>query len=66
MPTAPLVKCGENGCRARVSHGRCREHAKQFEQRRGTAEERGYDWNWKKLRRWFIRQPENVLCAHCN
>ena len=63
MPTAPLVLCAERGCSVRVPRGRCSEHAKQFEGRRGTRHERGYDQAWVKLRNWFIKQ--SVLCAHC-
>lgn len=37
-----------------VSHGRCPRHARQQEQRRGTAHARGYTQDWVKFRPIFI------------
>jgi 5-methylcytosine-specific restriction endonuclease McrA len=39
------------------------EAIKRYDRQRGTAAQRGYDATWKKLRDWFLRQPENVVCA---
>lgn len=33
---------------------------------RGSACERGYDADWQVFRRWFLMQPNNIICADCN
>jgi 5-methylcytosine-specific restriction protein A len=32
---------------------------------RRSRQERGYDVQWEKLRAWFVIQPGNQLCRHC-
>lgn len=65
MPMAPLRYCSQPGCSTRVTKGRCAAHRQQHERYRGSRIARGYDAQWLKLRAWFIRQPENVLCCLC-
>jgi hypothetical protein len=55
MPTAPLRPCAASGCPTLVHHGRCPIHARQQEQYRGTAHQRGYtSRDWQPFRRRFL------------
>lgn len=68
MPTAAPTVCSAFGCSAKVSHGRCPKHRSQRNQQidaqRGTAKERGYDANHRRLRiAAFIR--DGWKCADC-
>lgn len=75
MSLAPLRPCpgppGQPRCphRAVVPSGHCpacsQAYEHHVEHRRGSRIARGYDQQWLNLRAWFIRQPENVLCALC-
>ena len=38
---------------------------KRYDQRRGSAAERGYGARWRKYREWFLGHPVNVLCGMC-
>ena len=67
----PMRPCLEPRCPTLVpvtsgTRGRCPAHAREHERFRGSRIERGYDNAWLKLRAWFIRQPENVLCRMCS
>ncbi len=57
MPTALLKPCpGDGGrCTALVPSGRCPVHAREVEQRRGSASARGYDSAWRALTHRFRR-----------
>lgn len=37
-----------------MTRGKCSEHARQAEQRRGSASERGYDRTWQRFRLHFV------------
>lgn len=75
MPQRSLRPCSYPGCPALVrGSSRCPAHqqSKQLEDRerraltdakRPSAAARGYDAGWARYRKWFLRQPENVLCA---
>lgn len=68
MPTAPLHRClGAKGqhCPTLVKGTRCAACEKGYDQRRGTAQERGYTKKWHRARSSFLRRPENVLCVEC-
>ena len=39
--------------------------ASAFTLRQGSRQARGYGADWERLRDWFLRQPENVLCRAC-
>ena len=69
MPYAPAKPCSLPSCPDFRTPGSryCATHAPQFAQqeqdRRGTATERGYSSRWARYRKWFLSQPENILCA---
>lgn len=69
MPSRPLGPCTYPGCpgRATAGHGRCETHARQdrqrFDQQRGTAAERGYDAEWRRIRLAVLHnQPWCMAC----
>ena len=37
----------------------------EYDKRRGTAAQRGYDSRWQKASKLFLSRPENALCADC-
>lgn len=50
-----LRPCAEPRCPELVARGRCAQHGRQKEQRRGTAHQRGYTWHeWQPFRRRFL------------
>lgn len=67
MPTKPKRPCGHPGCRELTTERLCEPHAKAVrqatDQRRGTAHERGYDHEWRRTSKQFLRA--NPLCRHC-
>jgi len=64
--------CAYPGCAALVDGGvrHCDKHGqkvqkkiqKQADERRGSANDRGYTYRWRKYSSWFLNQPENVMC----
>jgi 5-methylcytosine-specific restriction enzyme A len=60
MPTAPRRPCRQSGCGHLVARdapgGRCPTHARAYDQRRGTATERGYDAAWARFSTAWRRQ----------
>lgn len=56
MPSALLRPCAQPGCPNRVPSGRCSEHARQADTRRGTATERGYTYRWHQESRAHLRR----------
>lgn len=60
--------CAWLGCGAIVPGGEryCEKHKKrvqkQDDKRRGSANDRGYTYRWRKYSSWFLKQPENVMC----
>jgi len=59
MPTRPATPCRTPRCPAIAGpRGLCAGHARDYERRRGTAAERGYDAAWRELRRFILaRDP---------
>lgn len=53
MPVAPLTLCVEPRCPNRVTKGRCPTHARAYDLRRGTAQQRGYDGTWAAYSKAF-------------
>ena len=64
MPTRAFTPCSQPGCPTLVDHpGRCAEHIRTKDRRRGTAAARGYDTRWQQLRASHLhREP---LCRRC-
>jgi 5-methylcytosine-specific restriction protein A len=60
---APLRRCVHQGCPTLVKQGRCPAHEKTYDQRRGTAQERGYTYRWHLARTQFL--SEHPLCIEC-
>ena len=66
-PRRPLRPCRRPGCPELVeAPGYCEKHKsgaeREYDQRRGTAAERGYNWRWQKYRLWFLKQAGNQVC----
>lgn len=57
----PLRACTYPGCLELVPGGRCRRH--QPGKMRLSARALGYDADWERLRRMFLRR--NPMCAEC-
>ena len=64
MPYKPLRPCLQPGCPELVSKGYCDKHKKdkEYDRRRGTANQRGYTYRWQKYSRHFLSRPDNVFC----
>lgn len=60
-----LRVCPEPGCPALIERGttggRCRTHARQIEQARGTRQQRGYDRDFDAAK----RDPTYLNATHC-
>lgn len=71
MPWATKKPCGHPGCGELVSGARyCEKHLlpksegrRKYDRFRGSAASRGYDRNWKAVRREFLE--EHPLCEDC-
>ena len=67
MPSRSKRPCKGIGCPALVDSGycdKCQPKAHKADRdARGSAQERGYDWQWKQARDMFLRG--NPLCAQC-
>jgi len=57
MPSAALKPCVHPGCIELVRSGSlCAEHRRLREQERGSANVRGYDYAWRRIREAFLRK----------
>ena len=67
MPSRPRHPCGTPGCANLTDRQYCDDHAesarKQFEQFKGSAASRGYDWAWQKLA--VTHKRKHPLCVEC-
>jgi 5-methylcytosine-specific restriction protein A len=68
MPTKPKTLCSRPGCNGLVDDLGCSVCGKKramrwADSRRGTAAERGYGNDWRKLRNRYIKQ--NAMCERC-
>lgn len=60
-PRRPLQPCLEPGCPKLVERGRCKQHRREHDRRRGSFRERGYT-----RRRWDrLRAEHLVIEPHC-
>lgn len=67
MPWKPKHPCGVRGCPALTDERFCPQHERQQQQRydqaRGSAAARGYDYRWRRLERSILaRDP---ICMKC-
>lgn len=69
MPRKPKKPCSYPGCPELVESGQsyCEKHRKlrqkQYDKKRGTSAQRGYDARWRRIRRMVI--AEEPLCREC-
>jgi 5-methylcytosine-specific restriction protein A len=68
MPIQPPRPCNKQGCRNKqVANGYCTEHYKArvayYDSLRLSAQERGYDSTWTRLRNMYLRQYP--ICNRC-
>lgn len=68
MPSKPLRPCSVPGCPNQATHGgKCAAHyaarQREIDQDRPTAAARGYDADWQKIRRAFLKR--HSWCARC-
>ena len=67
MPMKSPHACNKSGCKEITNNRFCdahqRQYDKQYEDRRGSAAERGYDGNWQKLR--DAKLAQDPLCERC-
>ena len=68
MPFAPPRPCTSPGCPALVTGrwSRCEKHLTPRYRnggKRPSASAQGYDRKWRRLRSWFLSQPENAICC---
>ncbi len=65
MPLMKLCRCGKvidfgqscDACAQKAEQSR-----KEYDRRRGTANQRGYTYRWQKYSRHFLSRPDNVFC----
>ena len=68
MANRALKFCAWSGCSELVQGGTryCEKHAKlsqqQADERRGSANERGYTSRWNRYSKAFLKKPENQIC----
>jgi 5-methylcytosine-specific restriction protein A len=67
MPKLLATPCSYPNCPEVTRDQYCSTHkkhvAKQYDRIRGSSTKRGYDYRWRKVRKWFLR--ENPLCVEC-
>ena len=67
MAIRPKKQCNHPGCPDLTLHGQCDKHSKQaskrWDSRRGTAQDRGYDGTWQKVRE--MKASRDPLCEEC-
>ncbi|RPE27300.1 holin [Kitasatospora cineracea] len=65
MPRRALTVCNIPGCPEFTDKGRCEDHRREAEQRRGTARQRGYGTTHTRRFRAAVlaRDPQCTLCG---
>lgn len=65
MTDKPLRECAHPGCHELTRNNRCDKHRKQtlFEAQRETSNQRGYNYQWGKVRAKFL--STHSLCDTC-
>ena len=67
MPSSPPIACR---CGGRSRDGVCdrcgprrKQYQRDYDSRRGTSTERGYDYEWQQFRKRYL--AEHPLCCDC-
>ncbi len=63
MPRKPMKPCKHPGCPHLTHDKYCETHSKVLYERRPNASKRGYDNNWRAIRKSFLKR--NPLCESC-
>lgn len=63
MPYKPKKPCNQPACHELTNETYCQQHKRDYDRKRGTAAERGYDWRWNKYSRWY--RMNNPICVMC-
>lgn len=63
VATSALKVCNHPGCYAATRESYCPNHARRPKDTRGHAAERGYDYQWQKLRKAYWQA--HPLCEEC-
>lgn len=67
MPPRPKKPCSHPGCAKLTEHKFCPDHVKaeqwRNDRQRGTAAQRGYGSQWRKIRDAFL--ADHPLCSEC-
>ena len=61
LPTRPIKPCRHPGCPDLTNNSYCDNHAELYT--RPSAKERGYNANWRRLSKLFLKA--HLLCAEC-
>ena len=59
MPYSAPTLCSRPGCTQLSPHSHSR---REYDQRRGSSTQRGYDVIWQKRRKRALRTPEGAIC----
>lgn len=54
VPRKHLAPCTVPGCPTLTRQSRCPEHAREADRKRGTAAQRGYGSEWRKIRKNYL------------
>lgn len=67
MRKKPFKICAKAGCDEKTKGRFCNQHKKLqwsgFDAKRENSNQRGYDYDWRKFRDWFL--TEHPLCLFC-
>jgi 5-methylcytosine-specific restriction enzyme A len=67
MPDKPKHFCNHPGCSRLTNNRYCEQHQaaedKRYNERRGSAYERGYDYQWQRFRAAYL--TAHPLCTRC-
>jgi len=68
MPLKPLRPCRYPGCAELAEESYCDKHRRcskqEYDSRRGTASQRGYNYKWQMYSKGFLKR--NPSCVECN
>ncbi len=56
MTRKSLSTCVVKGCPTLTRDSKCPEHRREADRKRGTASERGYGYEWRKIRKAYLER----------